>query len=183
MISWRKSSPEAISCEPSWLGEVTIRLAREEDLPALEWNGEYRHFRNVFAQAWQRAQSGLTLLWIAELSKVGLIGQAFIQLICDRPELADGRTRAYLYSFRVRSPYRDQGLGSRILETVENDLRQRGFRYVTLNVSKDNPRAQKLYRRRGYRIVASEAGYWSYVDENGQVIHMHEPAWRMIKRL
>jgi len=168
---------------PAWLSKVIIRLVEEKDLPALEWDGEYRHFRNVFAQAWQRSQKGLSVLWVAELLGVGLIGQAFIQLICDRRELADGKSRAYLYSFRVRPAYRGQGLGSRILQMVENDLRQRGFRYVTLNVGKENQRAQEMYKRHGYHIVAHEPGNWSYVNDEGIIIDVHEPAWRMEKKL
>lgn len=183
MVSPLKPSPFSPSTELPWLSKVVIRLMREEDLPALEWDGEYSHFRNVFLQAWQRFQNGLSVLWVAELPGVGLIGQVFIQLICNRHELADGATRAYLYSFRVRPAYRGQGLGSRILQTVENDLRQRGFRYVTLNVGKENQQAQKMYKRHGYRVVAHEPGNWSYIDEKGCLIEMHEPAWRMEKKL
>ncbi len=183
MVSHLKPTLLPPPSEPAWLSKVIIRLMREEDLPALEWDGEYRHFRNVFGQAWQRFQKGLSVLWVAELPGVGLVGQVFIQLICDRPELADGKTRAYLYSFRVRPAYRGLGLGSRILQIVENDLRQRGFRYVTLNVGKENRLAQKMYKRHGYHIVAHEPGNWSYINDKGVVIDVHEPAWRMEKKL
>lgn len=183
MVSQLKSPPFSPSTEPPWLSEVVIRLVREEDLSALEWDGEYSHFRNVFLQAWQRFQKGLSVLWVAELPDIGIIGQVFIQLICDRHELADGKTRAYLYSFRVRPAYRGRGLGSRILQTVEDDLRRRGFRYVTLNVGKENRLAQKMYKRHGYQIVAHEPGNWSYIDDKGILVEMHEPAWRMEKTL
>lgn len=167
----------------SWVEKVQIRPIRNDDLPDLEWNGEFTHFRRVYADAFRRTRQGLTLMWVAELPGVGLIGQVFIQLTCDRPELADGNRRAYLYSFRVRDGYRDQGLGSRVMNVVEDDLRKRGFQYITLNVAEDNPRAQQLYERRGYHRVAHEPGCWSYPDEKGIWHAVQEPAWRMEKCL
>lgn len=163
--------------------QLVVRMATAEDLPAMEWDGEYRHFRRVFADAYRRMQRGQTILWLSELRGVGLVGQVFIQLVCDRPELADGRERAYLYSFRVKKQYRSQGIGSRMMDEIEADLARRNFAYVTLNVARDNPRAQQLYVRRGYYVVAPEPGIWSYQDEQGRWQHVEEPAWRMEKRL
>ncbi len=169
--------------EPDWLNRVIIRLARQGDLPALEWDGELAHFRRVFADAYRRSQQGMGLIWLALLPEAGLIGQVFIQLVCDRHELADGKERAYLYSFRVRPEFRSQGVGTRMMQAVEADLRRRGFYYVTLNVAKDNPRAQELYERCGYLRVAHEPGVWSYPDENGKWHTVEEPAWRMVKEI
>ena len=169
--------------EKNWLDEVIIRLARKEDLPGMEWNGEYKHFRRVYAEAYQHMQRGHSILWLAEHREAGLIGQIFIQLICDRHELADGVERAYLYSFRVHQKYRCKGVGSQIMDVVEEDLNQRNFSYITLNVARDNPRAQQMYVRRGYYVVAPEPGIWSYPDENSVWHRVEEPAWRMEKLL
>ena len=87
------------------LDSLIVRHVQKSDLPALEWDGEYRHFRRVFADAYERCRLGYSVLWLAELPHPapGIVGQVFIQLTCDRPELADGADRAYLYSFRVRT--------------------------------------------------------------------------------
>lgn len=167
----------------TWLFQVQIRVVQEQDLPGLEWDGEYTHFRRLYADAFERARLGRSVLWIAELPGKGVIGQVFIQLICDRPELADGIQRAYLYAFRVRREYRSQGLGTRIMDVVEADLKHRGFRWVTLNVARENLRARKLYERQGYWVVAPEPGQWSYPDEKGVWHTVEEPAWRMEKTL
>ncbi len=169
--------------ERRWLEQVIVRPITEADLPDMEWDGEFAHFRRVYAEAYQRMLRGYTVLWVADLPGTGLIGQVFIQLVCDRPELADGDERAYLYSFRVRETFRGQGLGTLIMDVVEDDLRMRGFQYVTLNVARDNPRAQQLYLRHGYRVVAPEPGVWSYPDEKGIWHQVEEPAWRMEKYL
>jgi ribosomal protein S18 acetylase RimI-like enzyme len=166
-----------------WPSQFTIRHLQQADLPALEWDGEYTHFRRVFNDAYLRAIQGYSVLWVAELEGTGIIGQVFLQLICDRLELADGHKRAYLYSFRIRPPYRGAGLGTRILKIIEDDLFQRGFSILTLNVAKDNLLAQKLYVRNGFKIVAHEPGIWSFPDHTGNWQTVEEPAWRMEKVL
>lgn len=166
-----------------WLQSVSIRPVTREDLSALEWQGEFARFRRVYTEAFERAQRGLALLWVAEIPAAGIIAQVFIQLVCNRKELADGCTRAYLYSFRVQSDYRRQGLGSRMIRHVESDLLVRGFRYLTLNVARQNAEAIRLYLRHGFVIVASEPGVWSYLDQDGIRQTVEEPAWRMEKIL
>jgi ribosomal protein S18 acetylase RimI-like enzyme len=183
-VNWRfGTKPLEARPAPTWVEQVAIRKVREDDLAAMEWDGEFSHFRRVYQDAYQRMQRGQSALWVAELAPDLLIGQVFVQFFCDRPELADGISRAYLYSFRVRPPYRGSGLGTRMMDVVEDDLRRRGFEYVTLNVARDNPRAQQLYIRRGYYVVAPEPGIWSYPDETGVWRRVEEPAWRMEKIL
>lgn len=59
---------------------MVIRQATADDLPALEWDGELRHFRRIFTDAYRLMQSGDVKIWIAELPGVGLIGQLFVHL-------------------------------------------------------------------------------------------------------
>jgi ribosomal protein S18 acetylase RimI-like enzyme len=165
------------------LEDVVIRPARKSDLPALEWDGEFRHFRSVYANAYERMVNGTCMIWIAELPMTGLIGQVFLQLVSDRPELSDGWQRAYLYSFRIKPQYRNNGLGTSMVEVVESFLRVRQFSRVTLNVAKDNLSAIRLYKRLNYQIVAEEPGIWSYPDDEGKWHTIVEPSWRMEKLL
>jgi ribosomal protein S18 acetylase RimI-like enzyme len=162
---------------------VIVRSARQEDLIALEWDGEFTNLRRVYQEAYERMENGLSIMWVLDLPGSGIIGQAFVQLICGRPELADGMLRAYIYSFRVKPDFRNLGLGSMLLEFIETYLYGRGFRSVTLNVAKENVGALKLYQRHGYKVVAHEPGEWSYEDDKGLWQHVHEPAWRMEKSL
>jgi ribosomal protein S18 acetylase RimI-like enzyme len=172
-----------LTTAPAWLQQVRVRRMESADLPALEWNGEFAHYRRLYFDAFSRMQAGLAIHWVAELPGAGIIGQVFIQLICDRPELADGFDRAYLYSFRVKPAYRGCGVGARVLNTVSVDLRKRHFRILTLNVAKENIAARRLYERDGFRVVAHEPGVWSYTDHEGILHHVEEPAWRMEKKL
>jgi hypothetical protein len=48
-----------------------------EDLPGLEWNGEFSHFRNVYLGVYRRMQQGTNEAWVAEAPREGIVGQCF----------------------------------------------------------------------------------------------------------
>ncbi len=113
--------PSTVLPPPSWLSLVQIRRLTKTDLPDLEWDGEYTRFRRLFADTYQSAVKGRAVLWVADLPPQGLIGQLFVQLNSARLELADGKTRAYIYVFRVRQPIP----GSRAGDAPATDRRNR----------------------------------------------------------
>jgi ribosomal protein S18 acetylase RimI-like enzyme len=166
-----------------WLLNVAIREASEGDLPALEWGGELVHFRNLFRQIYENTLAGKAVIWVADLSNVGLIGQLFVQLISQRQELADGFDRGYIYGFRIKPDYRNFGLGTLMLKSVENDLHQRNYKWITLNVGQENQAALSFYQRYGYQIIGVEPGRWTYIDHLGAQREVNEPAWRMEKSI
>lgn len=167
---------------PSLQG-LRIRHVTKDDLIGLEWGGEYKHFRQIFADAYQASNRGAAVLWMAETNQQGIIGQVFISLLSSRHDLADGINRAYLYGFRILPAYRNLGVGKRMMHVVEMDLVKRGFRILTLNVGRDNIDAQRFYQRLGFHIVHQDPGRWSYLDHRGRRKYVNEPAWRMEKSL
>ena len=163
--------------------DLIIRQVQEIDLPALEWEGEYQKYRRMFTSLYNESLSGRTLLWVITLSDGTFIGQAFVMLKSSEREAADGQNRAYLFAFRVKPFWRNRGIGQHLMRFIESDLRNRGFKFITLNVAKDNQAAFRLYKRLGYRVIGSRSGNWTYRDHEGRLQHVHEPAWRMIKSL
>jgi ribosomal protein S18 acetylase RimI-like enzyme len=165
----------------SWLSTIRLRYATRDDLPALEWNGEFTHFRRLYQEIYQNVSQGRALMWVVDIPENGIVGQLFVQLESHRQELADGRRRAYIYGFRIQPAYRDHRVGSRLLEKAEVDLIKRRFRWVALNVGRQNLKALRFYERHGYRIIAADPGQWSYVDHQGHHQEVCEPAWRIQK--
>ena len=165
------------------LNQLVIRQVTEADLPALEWQGEYTKYRRMFASLYKESRNGRNLLWVVTLPEGEIIGQVFVMLKSSEQEAADGQTRAYIFAFRVKTSWRSRGVGVHLMKFVEKDLRSRGFKFVTLNVSKDNHGALRLYKRLGYKVIGSRSGSWSFRDHEGNLQHVHEPAWRMIKGL
>jgi ribosomal protein S18 acetylase RimI-like enzyme len=162
----------------------TIRAVEETDLPALEWEGEFSHFRLVFRQAFEDMRSGTRLLLVMERQTLGdLIGQIFLQFSSSDPRFADGRGRGYLYALRVKSLFRRQGLGTQLIRAAEGALISMGMHSVSIGVAKENPGARALYERLGYRILADLPGEWSFIDHLGQSRLVVEPAWLMEKQL
>ena len=161
--------------------QVIIRQAGKRDLPALEWEGKFSHFRHIFTEAYRLQALGDVIMWVVDLPEYGLIGQLFIQLYGPNQIQSSKTKYAYIYGFRIRPDYRDQGIGSLLLKSVESDLDRRGFKRISLNVARDNDAARRLYEREGYRVVAPEPGIWSYLDDEGRRRFVNEPAWRMEK--
>ncbi|KAF0110983.1 MAG: hypothetical protein FD147_1289 [Chloroflexi bacterium] len=162
---------------------ILIRPLVKSDLPALEWEGEYTRFRNVFSDLYMKIENGVAKAWVAVAQESYMVGQVFLQLTSDRLELANGWNRAYLYSFRIRPAYRNKGLGTKMHSVLENALIELNFTRLTLNVARDNKRAIRLYHRLGFHVVADEPGVWTFPDHNGVLQTVCEPSWRMEKSL
>ncbi len=165
------------------LNSLVIRPVTEADLPALEWGGEYKKYRHMYARLFKDSRSGRTLMWMIASPEGEMIGQAFVMLKSGERDAADGLLRAYIFAFRVKPAWRNLGVGTKMMDFIEADLLQRGFRFLTLNVAKDNPAARRLYERLGYKVTGSKPGVWSFKDDQGVIQHVNEPAWRMMKRL
>jgi ribosomal protein S18 acetylase RimI-like enzyme len=161
---------------------VVIRPIVEAELSALEWDGQYTRYRRVFRQTWDDVQRGQRLMLVA-VTGGEIVGQIFIQLTSAEMRYADGVSRAYLYSLRVRAEWQGRGLGTRLIEAAEAALRARGFTLAVIAAGKENPRAEQLYRRLGYRTFADDPGVWYFTDVNGIQQLMEEPCWVMEKRL
>lgn len=161
---------------------VHIREAVESDLPALEWDGEYTHFRRVYRQAMREAQRDRRLIYLAEASGE-VVGQLFVHLHSIWRTSFGGAQAGYLHSFRVKPGFRSQGIGSRLLNTAEADLVQRGYTRAVISVAQTNRRAQELYRQRGFSVYTEDPGEWAYMDHRGRLKRVSEPAFVMVKTL
>ncbi|MEM6283889.1 MAG: GNAT family N-acetyltransferase [Chloroflexota bacterium] len=161
---------------------VTIRTVRRDDLAALEMDGLFIKFRNLFRRAYREQRNGRRLLLMAD-SNGHAVGRLFILFVSSDHSIADGRHRAYLYSFFVLSAFRGHGIGTHMVQYAEEFLRERGFRYATIAVAKDNGGALRLYERLGYTHVREDPGKWSYTDHLGKTHRVHEPCWILEKIL
>jgi ribosomal protein S18 acetylase RimI-like enzyme len=164
--------------------EFVVRPMEERDLLALEWDGEFLHFRRLFRQAFEDMRLGTRYLLVMESNPTGeMVGQVFIQWNSSDPRFADGSRRGYLYALRIKPAFRERGLGTRMIRAAEEVLRRRGMDTASIGVEKNNPRARALYERQGYRIIAEDPGRWSFIDHCGIVQEVFEPAWLMEKKI
>lgn len=162
--------------------QVRIRPAQVQDLEALEWGGEYTHFRRIYRRIMQDALKGRRLLLVAEADGE-LIGQIFIFFDTGWRQFFNGRSTAYLHSFRVKPAYRNRGLGRELMDRAEQELMERGFAYAVISVAKDNLDARRLYEQLGYTVFNEDDGEWSYLDHESVLQTVHEPAYVLQKAL
>ena len=164
------------------IDKAVIRPIRAAELPGLEWEGQYTKYRKVFAQSFEDVQRGQRIMLVAAAGGQ-LVGQIFVQLSSSETHYADGATRGYLYSLRVRPAWQGNGLGTRLIRAAESALLARGFSVAVIAAGKDNPGARRLYERLGYHTFADDAGVWYFTDVNGVQQEQTEPCWVMEKRL
>lgn len=162
--------------------EVHIRQATVQDLPALEWDGEYIHFRRVYQEAMKEAIKGRRVILVADCGGE-LIGQIFVNYHSTWRNSRPGQLTGYLHSFRVKSAYRNQGVGRSLIEAAESKLVEKGFQRVVISVGKRNTGALRLYQKLGYEIFREDPGRWSFLDHRNQIQHITEPAFILRKRL
>jgi ribosomal protein S18 acetylase RimI-like enzyme len=155
---------------------------REAELRALEWDGAYTRYRKVFQQTYEDTVRGQRIMLVAVLDTL-VIGQVFIQLSSTERRYADGYSRGYLYSLRVRPEWQARGIGTRLVKAAEAALRARGFTTAVIAAGKENPRARQLYERLGFHTFADDPGVWYFQDVNGEQQSVNEPCWVMEKRL
>jgi ribosomal-protein-alanine N-acetyltransferase len=61
-----------------------------------------------------------------------------------------GRSGA-VYTLDVHPTHRKKGVGSRLVQAMEEELRTQGARAIRLEAAIENPEAIELYRKAGYR--------------------------------
>ncbi len=161
--------------------EVRLRLARREDLPKLEWFGQYTHYRRMYLRTFEEQQRDRRLMLLAVLNDFP-VGQIFIHLPDAQPGVPR-RHRGYLYALRVMEPFQRNGIGTRLILAAEAILQERDYQWSVIAVAKENEGARRLYERLGYVVFAEDAGHWHYADHQGTVRSVNEPSWMLQKAL
>ena len=162
--------------------DLRIRHATALDLPAFEWDGEYKHFRRLYREAMEAAEKGRRLIFVAETGD-HVIGQIFVNFFSIWRDSMAGLRTGYLHSFRVKPEYRNRGIGRKLVQAAEDALIERGFQRVIIAVAQRNDGALRLYQKLGYVIFRDDPGRWSYIDHCDQIQHISEPAFLLRKSL
>jgi ribosomal protein S18 acetylase RimI-like enzyme len=157
--------------------DVVIRNGQDDDLPGMEWEGEYRRYRRLYKLAMDESKAGRRFVLVAEVAG-RIVGQIIVQL-----NRAEPAATGYLYAFRVRPEWRNRGIGTRLIVEAESALVRLGFQRALIAVARDNPRARQLYERMGYTLFAEDTGEWSFIDDRGQLQRVVEPSWLLEKFL
>jgi ribosomal protein S18 acetylase RimI-like enzyme len=161
---------------------ISFRLAQQDDLPKLEWYGQFTHHRNLFRRAFTDQQRGKRLMILADCNGFP-IGHIFILFLNTPAHNKEREKRAYLYSLRVMEMFQGQGIGTRLIHQAEEHITQRACHHVSIAVAKTNERARRLYERLGYGVYGDDPGVWNYQDHLGRMRQIKEPCWLLQKEI
>ena len=143
---------KGISDDRAPITGIQIRTASGEEMLDL-WGYQDPGAASPTARFFHRnITEGNAVFWTLDRNGE-LIGELYAFLKLEDRDFADGKTTAYLCAFRVRKEYRGLGLGSRMMKTVLDDLRSKGFRRATIGVGVSEERNRKMYSRLGFRTT------------------------------
>lgn len=120
---------------------------------------------------WANLQSGNAAFWTVENDDGHLIGELYVFRRLEDEDFANGKEKAYLCAFRIKKMWRGQGIGTQLITTVMENLKENGCKTVTIGVDANEPDNQRLYRRLGFTEKIKDC-YTDpcNIDENGQPI-------------
>jgi GNAT superfamily N-acetyltransferase len=158
--------------------EIVIRTLHESDVRLLEWHGG-EDLRSFYDWQWTQHCNGEREVLVADFNAFP-IGQVALQWAgkSTHPQIPD------IQSLRVMETFRGLGIGSRLIEACEQEVLQRGSDQIGIAVGIENPAAQRLYERLGYRIMGAPYNdSWDYVNARGETILVEETIMDLIKTL
>ena len=127
-----------------------IRKMVEEDLPLIEWDGEYARYRKVYREVFRNQLIGLTTALIAESPDDGIVGQVFLTKKEPNPTFSPEDRYLFISSFRVKEPFRGRGLGTLMMKMAELIAQREGLPLLILNCARSNQAALTFYKDAGF---------------------------------
>ncbi len=169
---------DAVTATPDTITlPVLIRPARREDLPELEWFGLHTHHREVITNAFRTQERGNGAILVAEVNGFPA-GQICIDFLRRR-----SLRRGTLWALRVFQPFRNQGIGTRLMEAAERAVLDHGFPEAELGVDRDNAGVLAFYDQLGYEPCGTERGRYSYRTPAGELVRVPIDQWILRKVL
>jgi ribosomal protein S18 acetylase RimI-like enzyme len=132
--------------------DVTFRDLEPSDLADLDWSGGSEHLTAI-AEVLPLMVADEAEYVVGELPNGRLVAAGGADL---RPVPDAG----VIWQLAVHPLLQGLGIGSAMIDVLEQRIRRRGRTEARLSVEQDNPAAARLYRRLGYREHGSALESW-----------------------
>ncbi|WP_420000291.1 GNAT family N-acetyltransferase [Streptomyces boninensis] len=152
---------------------VTVRDLRHADLPGCGWSGSALHVRHI-GDALDRAAAG-------EADYVALCPPSGLPVAIGGVDYAPRPDAGTLWQLAVHPALQSCGLGTLLVNALEERARARGRAWAVLGVEEANPRARALYERLGYVAYGSEPDAWDELGPDGAV-RRHETMCTLLRK-
>jgi ribosomal protein S18 acetylase RimI-like enzyme len=154
--------------------EITVRLLEERDLSVLI--DTFRYSRPHVDVRWRERKAGLRSMLIAELNGETAGSVSF-------EERSNSPGMLHLFALAVLPPLQNRGVGTRLIEAVEEEAAHRSLGGIDLSVAIDNDGAIRLYERLGYeRAAGTHENRWTWIGPDGERRDVVEDCYRMLRR-
>ena len=140
---------------------LTVRDLTEADLPACAWYGNATGLASV-AEAIQRARRG-------EVDYLAVCPPSGLPVAVGGIDYTKPPGGATIWQLSVQAELRSCGIGTVLIEALEQRARNRGLTWVELGVDDNRSRPQALYERLGYTVTGTEPGSWNEETEDGSI--------------
>ncbi len=119
------------------------------------------------ADKWlEEIKSGNRLVFVYKINDE-FIGEGALVLDTGDPDYTIPKQRIYVSRMIVKKEYRNNGVGSKILEFLVSKAKEMGYSEMTIGVDKDNVNALHLYKKYGFTEVVFDGA-----DENGEYLKL-----------
>ncbi|TQS43274.1 GNAT family N-acetyltransferase [Cryptosporangium phraense] len=139
--------------------DLVVRDLLHEDLAGCAWTG---HVPFISAALGRRTAGAVDYLAVCGPSDlpVGVGG-------VDYSRQADA---GWLWQFAVHPAFRSCGVGTLLVRSAEDRIRQRGLSFAELGVEQTNQGARRLYTRLGYEVTREQDEEWDALDAAGRPV-------------
>ena len=128
---------------------MKIRKAAAHELLEL-WGYESIHTASSNAKFFcDNIKRGNTEFWTLDYDGE-LIGELYVFYDIEDKDFADGKKNAYLCAFRVRTDFRGQGLGTKLICHVMDYIKALGYQRISIGVDITDTANIRLYKRLGF---------------------------------
>ncbi|MGN0519994.1 MAG: GNAT family N-acetyltransferase [Candidatus Fimenecus sp.] len=103
-----------------------------------------------------------------------MIGKIYFVTKLKDLQIADGKQVGYICNLYVKKPFRNNGIGTMLVETVKRYASSNGFSTLTLGVEEDNIKNMYLYHKLGFNNKVKDMNTdLLFKDAEGKAIIVH----------
>ena len=161
---------------------MLIRMGTQDEMKSL-WENINSPTGQYFVKG---IDEGNIEFWTIENKEdSSLIGELYIFWNSEDKDEANGIDRAYLCAFRVDKEFQGQGLGKKLMHTVFQRIKDKGFKEVTIGAdNNDGERLTFMYKSWGFsELVKLQNIDYHYIDKDNKPTYYEEPYGLYLKRL
>ncbi len=149
-----------VEIERRGLSRFEVSNLCEHDLDDMSWAGDSLHFDIMRNQIGDKTKASATLAVYAPCGTPVSKGYVVHDLSKGESTVSQLATHPALQSL---------GLGTMLIEAIENRILSMGVTKSVLGVETVNPRARRLYEKLGYNYFKTDVDSWEAADANGRI--------------